>query len=51
MIRQSDAPQLNIIFRRNAQLRVEFEIGVALAKLRARLTEDGLVVFVACSVV
>ncbi len=40
-----DAPQLHVVFRRHADLGVDFETGMTLPKLRARLREDGFVAF------
>ncbi len=45
MIGERDAPQLHVVFRRNADFGVDFEAGMTLAKLGARLREDGFVAF------
>ena len=40
-----DASQLHVIFRRHADLGVDFNARLAMAKFRARLREDGFVAF------
>ena len=44
-IGERDAPQLHVVLRRNADFGVDFETGMTLAKLGARLREDGFVAF------
>src|SRR4029077_20575559 len=45
MIGQSDAAQLDVVFGRNAQLGMYFEIAMALAKFRPGLRENSFVIF------
>src|SRR6478672_3058590 len=45
MIGQGDTPQLDVVFGRNAQLRMNLEITMALAEFRAGLGENSFVIF------
>src|SRR4051812_35567221 len=45
MVRESHPPQLNIIFRGNANLSMNFQPGVVLAKLGAGLRKNGFAAF------
>ena len=45
MVGQSDPPQLDVVFGRNAQLGMNFEIGVTLAELCPSLRENSFVIF------
>ena len=43
MVGEGHAPQLDVVLRRDADFGVDFQAGMALAKLGARLREDGFV--------
>src|SRR5438552_15785567 len=45
MVGDGDPAQFHIIFRRNTDLGVKFELAAALAKFRSSLGEDGFVAF------
>ena len=45
MIGEGHASQLHIVFRRDADFGVDFQIGMVLTKLGARLGEDGFATF------
>src|SRR5207249_7108098 len=45
MIGQGDTPQLDVVFGRNAQLRMNLEITLELAEFRAGLGENSFVIF------
>ena len=45
MVGEGDAPQLDVVLGRNADLGVDLQVAMALAKLRARLGENGFVTF------